>query len=148
MNMKIEDLKKGMEISSAEIQLIFKVSNQGGMRRSLKTNSLVLISNKANYIEYSRKDSTYNPYSDKWVDGVLHYTGMGKAGNQSFLYMQNKTVYNSKTNGINMYLFEVLSPSVYTFKGKVKLAKDPYIARQKDSNSKERDVCIFPLIVE
>ena len=39
----------------------------GGMRRSLTTNSLVIVS-----------DHTKELYDDKWVDDVLHYTGMGK----------------------------------------------------------------------
>ena len=37
------------------------------------------------------------------------YTGMGLIGNQDFHYMQNKTLYESRTNGVTVYLFEVFS---------------------------------------
>lgn len=40
----------------------------GGMRRSKTTNTLVIVS-----------DYTKGIYHDKWIGGVLHYTGMGKS---------------------------------------------------------------------
>ena len=44
--MEINELDTGMEISGDTLSDIFKCSKQGGMRRSLKTNTLVLISNR------------------------------------------------------------------------------------------------------
>ena len=49
----------------------FKCGNIGGMRRSKATNTLVIVS-----------DYTKGIYHDKWFGGVLHYTGMGKNGDQ------------------------------------------------------------------
>lgn len=43
----------------------------GGMRRSKTTNILVLIT-----------DYTKGIYHDKWIGGILHYTGMGKNDDQ------------------------------------------------------------------
>ena len=43
----------------------------GGMRRSKTTNTLVIVS-----------DYTKGIYHDKWIGGALHYTGMGKNGDQ------------------------------------------------------------------
>lgn len=87
MNKKIGDLIKGMEISHSELMSIFKCANNGGMRRSHQTNSLVLITDL-----FSDKN---NPYKDMTKDGIIHYTGMGQRGDQSFDFMQNKTLYHS-----------------------------------------------------
>ena len=62
----------GAVVSNAVMTEAFKVGNMGGMRRSKTTGTLVLIS-----------DNTKGLYSDKWNDGVLHYTGMGKIGDQA-----------------------------------------------------------------
>ena len=43
----------------------------GGMRYSKTTNTLVIVSDYAKGI-----------YHDKWIGGALHYTGMGKNGEQ------------------------------------------------------------------
>ena len=62
----------GAVISNAVMTEAFKVDYMGGMHRSKTTGTLVLIS-----------DNTKGLYSDKWNDGVLHYTGMGKIGDQA-----------------------------------------------------------------
>lgn len=62
-------LKIGQIIKNADIVEIFKCGNMGGMRRSRTTNTLVIVS-----------DYTKGIYHDKWIGGVLHYTGMGKNG--------------------------------------------------------------------
>ena len=61
-------LKIGQTIENAELGEIFKCSNMGGMRPSKVTNTLVIVS-----------DYTKEPYHDKWIGRVLHYTGMGKS---------------------------------------------------------------------
>lgn len=78
-------LKIGQVIENSDIVEIFKCSNMGGMRRSKATNTLVLVS-----------DYTKGIYHDKWIGGVLHYTGMGKVGNQDINRAQNKTLANYK----------------------------------------------------
>ena len=73
--MVINELRKGMVLTNNQLMEVFGCSGQGGMRRSHKTNSLVLVSNHTKSI-----------YSDRWVGDVLHYTGMGQNG--------DKVVYN------------------------------------------------------
>ena len=53
---------QGQVINNDELCEIFKCSTQGGMRRSYKTNTLVLVSNHVKSI-----------YDDKWIDNILHY---------------------------------------------------------------------------
>ena len=127
-------LKPGDEIDNDTLRAIFQVSPQGGMRRSLKTNSLVLIS-----------DHTKAIYEDKWVNNFFHYTGMGLTGEQSLSFQQNKTLVESKTNGVNLYLFEVFEEGKYVYMGEVELSDKPYLSRQPDIEKNPRDVYIFPL---
>lgn len=135
----ISDLLVGSTYSNKEITTIFKCSPQSGMRRSLKTNSLVLVS-------IHGKDSDRNPYEDRWeADGLFHYTGMGLTGNQDLRYMQNKTLYHSNVNGVNVYLFESFKKNEYIFRGEVILAKEPYTVTESDSTGAVRKVYKFPL---
>jgi len=104
------------------------------MRRSLKTNTLVIISNHVESV-----------YDDRWLGDVFHYTGMGLTGEQSLEYAQNKTLAQSNINGVLVYLLEVFAPQQYTFIGQVKLAAAPYHEKQPDSEGTVRKVWIFPL---
>lgn len=124
----------GEAISNTELARRFACSNMGGMRRSHKTNTLVLIS-----------DPYKGFYTDTWHDHILHYTGMGKTGDQSLDHAQNRTLANIPTNGVDAYLFEVFEPGEYTFIGRVELHDDPYQADQADSDGHPRRVWIFPL---
>ena len=124
----------GAVVSNAVMTEAFKVGNMGGMRRSKTTGTLVLIS-----------DNTKGLYSDKWNDGVLHYTGMGKIGDQAIDKTQNRTLAESKSNGVEVHLFEVDSPGKYTYSGVVELAGKPYQETQPDDNGNSRKVWMFPL---
>ena len=73
---------------------------------------------------------------------------MGLAGDQSLDYMQNRTLLNSNENGIDVHLFEVDKPTIYTYIGKVILSRKPYQDKQADTNGNRRNVWIFPLKLE
>lgn len=96
------ELKIGDIITNERLIEIFKCGNMGGMRRSKKTNTLVIIS-----------DHTKGLYEDKWVGDVLHYTGMGKNGDQSLTFAQNRTLAESNENGVDVHLFEVFKEKEY-----------------------------------
>ncbi|MEH7403362.1 AAA family ATPase [Gottfriedia acidiceleris] len=132
---EIEDLKKDTIISEQNLLELFKCSARGGMRRSLKTNSLVLLSFKG------RK-----PYKDAVQDKeIWKFTGMGRSGDQKIDYMQNKTLLNSNESGVKVYLFTVEN-NEYKFVDRVLLAGSPKTERQVGEDGKERDVLVFPLI--
>lgn len=128
------DLKIGDVVNNEQLRGIFKCSSQGGMRRSHKTNTLVIIS-----------DHTKSTYEDRWEGPVMHYTGMGLSGDQKIDFQQNKTLNESKSNGVGVHLFEVLKAKEYIYQGKVQLAADPYFENQPDAEGRDRRVVVFPV---
>lgn len=127
-------IKIGEELSNEEMRILFQCGNMGGMRRSKNTGTLVIIS-----------DDTKGLYKDVWKNGILHYTGMGKVGDQVLEGNQNKTLYYSNTNGVEVHLFEVLKKAIYTYRGVMILADEPYQSEQLDDKGTIRKVWIFPL---
>jgi len=134
MPMGWHGLKPGDTINNDQLCNTFQCSSQGGMRRSLKKNSLVIVSNHVESL-----------YDDRWVGNVLHYTGMGRIGDQSHTYMQNKTLYESTSNGVEVHLFEVFKAKEYTYRGQVELVDSPYQEVQPDDEGSMRKVWIFPV---
>ena len=127
-------LNPGDTIINSHLMEIFKCSPQGGMRRSRRTNTLVIVS-----------DHTRSIYEDRWIDDILHYTGMGLKGDQRIDGAQNKTLAKSQTNGVEVYLFEVFEAGNYIFRGQVELADEPYEEDQPDIHGNLSKVWIFPL---
>lgn len=70
------NIKQGDILNNNDLMNTFKCSSQGDMRKSNKTNTLILIS-----------DDTKALYEDKWYDDEFHYTGMVKSGNQRLEFM-------------------------------------------------------------
>ncbi|WP_338749822.1 HNH endonuclease [Bacillus sp. FJAT-52991] len=134
--MDISSLRSGQVIDNQQLASIFKCAPQGGMRRSLTTNSLVLV---------THADKTL--YNDRWEGEILHYTGMGQSGDQSLEFQQNKTLNNSNHSDIKVYLFEVFKEKEYTFHGEVKLIGDLYQELQDGADGASRKVWIFPIKV-
>lgn len=129
-------LRAGDTINNDQLCSIFKCAPQGGMRRSLTKNSLIIVSNHVESL-----------YEDRWVDDVLHYTGMGQSGDQSKSFAQNKTLDESNINGVEVYLFEVFKQKEYTYRGRVELAEEAYQENQPDDTDRIRKVWVFPVRV-
>ena len=130
-------LKIGEEINNDRLCEIFLCSGQGGMRKSNKTNTLVFVSKQFGRI-----------YDDRWIGETLHYTGMGLEGNQEIHLSQNKTLSQSKTNGVDLHLFEKFKEREYTYRGRIELSGEPYEERQPDLKGNIRRVWMFPLRVK
>lgn len=107
-------MNQGDIVDNDTICRAFLCSPQGGMRRSLRTKSLVLISGTKRSI-----------HMDRWDGDVFHYTGMGLLGDQSLYDGQNWTLVSSPKNGVKVYLFTSLDKNRYRFEGQVELASDP-----------------------
>lgn len=127
-------LAPGVVLNNAELMGHFRCSNNGGMRRSHATGTLVVVS-----------DHTKGLYDDRWIDDTLHYTGMGLRGPQRLDFAQNKTLAHSATNGVAIHLFEVFAPGQYSYLGEARLAGEPYQEEQPDVQGHLRTVWIFPL---
>ena len=68
----MDKLKIGSHYNNDDICNTFLCAPQGGMRRSHKTNTLVLVANH-----------TKSLYEDEWKLDTMNYTGMGSKGDQS-----------------------------------------------------------------
>ncbi|QVK21805.1 HNH endonuclease [Mycoplasmatota bacterium] len=136
---KISELILGKSYNNYEIINTFQCSEQGGMRRSHKTNTLVIVS-----------DHTKPLYDDRWdEEGVLHYTGMGKSGAMDIDFAQNRTVKESGVNSTEMHLFEVFDSSTntkYVYRGIIELYAQPYQDNQIGEDGNLRKAWIFPLL--
>jgi 5-methylcytosine-specific restriction protein A len=84
--MNPEDLYLGQVLNNNELIIAFRCGARGGMRRSHETNTLVIVSDH------------FKLYDDRWEDSILHYTGMGSTGDQSLMFMQNRTLVESNNN--------------------------------------------------
>ena len=135
---EIADLKVGDKLTNDEISMKFACAYMGGMRGSTKNKCLVLIAKHDNPL-----------YDDQWIENddgtrTLHYTGKGKVGPQK-LDGENKTLSESRTNGIKVYLFESYETNEYVYDGEVKLVADPYETNELGEDKIMRSVWKFPL---
>lgn len=106
----------------------------GGMRRSRTTNTLVIVS-----------DYTKGIYHDKWIGGVLHYTGTGKYGDQDINWVQNATLAECGHNGVDVHLFEVIDAGEYIYCGRIELVSKPYTEIQAGEDGNDISVWMFPV---
>lgn len=127
-------LKIGQILKNADIVDTFKCGNMGGMRRSKTTNTLVIVS-----------DYTKGIYHDKWIGGILHYTGMGKLGDQDINWAQNRTLAECEYNGVDVHLFEVMDAGEYIYCGRIELVSKPYMEIQPGDDGENRKVWMFPI---
>ena len=128
------ELEIGQTLKNADIVEIFKCGNMGGMRRSKTTNTLVIVT-----------DYTKGIYHDKWIGEVLHYTGMGKSGDQDIHLAQNATLAESDFNGVDIHLFEVIDAGEYIYCGRIELVSKPYTDVQPGEDGNARKVWMFPI---
>jgi 5-methylcytosine-specific restriction enzyme A len=70
---------------------------------------------------------------------------MGLSGDQTIDGNQNRRLAQSKTNGVEIHLFEVEKEKEYIYQGKVELIGEPIVDEQKDKDEIKRKVYVFPL---
>ncbi|MBZ4684242.1 MAG: hypothetical protein PWP46_2206 [Fusobacteriaceae bacterium] len=126
-------LELNQEVTNKEIAEIFQCSNQGGIRKSNKTKTIVII---AKFLDCS--------YKHKKDGDMLYFVGIGKKGDQQ-LTRQNKSLYNAEKEGYSIHCFELYEENKYIYKGEMTLAKEIFTEEQIDDNGKMREVLIFPL---
>ena len=79
------------------------------------------------------------------IGGVLHYTGMGKVGDQDIHWAQNATLAECGFNGVDVHLFEVMDVGEYIYCGRIELVSEPYIEIQPGEDGNNRKVWMFPI---
>jgi 5-methylcytosine-specific restriction protein A len=128
-------LQPGEQITNARLSGIFGCGTQGGMRRAIRTNTLVITTKLVGGL-----------YQDRWEGDVLHYTGMGLTGDQG-MRTQNVTLRDAHKTGVDVHLFENLGTDAYRYVGAVELVADPYQEQQLDEEGALRMVWMFPVRV-
>ncbi|MGA6840610.1 AAA family ATPase [Priestia megaterium] len=130
------DIKSGEIITNKKLMDIFRCGGQGGMRRSLKTNTLVLIS-----------DFTSNIYRNiEKKHGIWYFVGMGTDGNQKIEYKQNWTLYKSNENKVELHMFKKIRKDEYQYISRVLLAGEPESVAEHDNDIHSRTILLFPLL--
>ena len=104
------DLKTNEVVTSSQLANLFHVNTLRKSRFIKETNTLVLIS------DYSKGNQL-----NKWIGDTLHLTGNHKITGSTYSKLAD-----SRTNGVKIYLFQVMNPGEYTYSGSVKLSGDPY----------------------
>ncbi|MED4012947.1 AAA family ATPase [Priestia aryabhattai] len=125
----------GKSIDNKKLMEVFRCGVKGGMRRSLKTNSLVLISHFNSKIYPNTQEK----------NGLFHYVGMGQQGDQNIEFSHNKTLYNSNRNGVGLYFFKSEEKDNYYYFGRVLLVDEPKQEFTPDGFDK-RKIWVFPLL--
>lgn len=124
-----------------EVRAAFGFGLMAGINYNEEGNFMVLFMNAHN-----PSTPRNNPYLDRYDDeeGLYHYTGKGKKGNQSLTGV-NARLANSKLNGRDIHLFRQHSVGEsHQYMGLVKLEK--VISNiQPDENGRNRRVYEFLL---
>ncbi len=132
------DIQPGAELTSKELNGIFRGQEEGGMRYSRTTSSLLLVTDH-------KKFSPTSIYGDEWIDGVLHYRGTGQRGDQDIDFAGNRRLVHAAKDGTGVHLVERCGKGRYRYLGRVDLAGDPYRRNEVDVNGNMRLVWVFPL---
>jgi hypothetical protein len=132
------DIQPGTELTSKELNGVFQGQEQGGMRYSRTTNSLVLVTDH-------KKLSGTSIYGDEWIDGVLHYRGTGQRGDQSIDFAGNSRLVHAAGSDTGVHLVERKARGRYRYLGRVALAGDPYRRNELDVEGNMRLAWVFPL---
>lgn len=128
-------------LSGSDLYKYFQCANEGGMRYSSKTDTLLLITKSGSASSFGKQF-----YDDKWDEAHsrFYFTGEGRIGDQK-LTRQNKRLAEYLTNTTRLLLFEQNATNSYIFHGEVVLDGEVEKNRQLDSNGQMRLVYIFPL---
>ena len=127
-------LHPGESVDNRRLTEIFRCSPQGGLRRSLQTNSLVLI-----------WDTTQSIYLNRWREGIIHYAGIGLVGDQELHRGPNRALSELPVNEVSAFLFARYERGTYTYIGEIEPAGPPIPEHQRDRTGRLRKVWVFPL---
>lgn len=126
-------INPGEIIDNATLTRLFRVSNCGGIRRSVAANHLVLVA------DWTRTGGVAN----RWDGDVLRFVGQGK-GDQ-VLERFNKALARSQVTHEDLHLFEVNEHGRYTYRGRAVLAGEPVFEEQLGDDGRPRRVIVFPI---
>ena len=98
------DLRLGEALTNEELSRRFQCSTYGGMRRSHRTNTLVLISKGSG-----------GTYFDRWEGETFHYTGMGLTGDQRQTPPKTRLLLSLIQTVSRSFFLRTLNPTVTSY---------------------------------
>lgn len=110
-NTTIDDFVLNNVYKKNDIDLFFGGRMMSGIRYNSEENIIAIITSS---------DSLYGDYWDD--NGIFHYTGEGRNGDQSPKNHGNKVLIQSVSNGAKIYLFEKAGANRYYYRGEVCLS--------------------------
>lgn len=130
----------GDVLTEKDVHRIFECQTTFGIRMNKKNHAIVIVSDA----------TSKNTYADTWVGDTLYYTGTDAGavnGNQTLYGPGNnngalKAVWDAPDE-TTIFLFEKYVTNECTYKGVVRLAKEPYTEPRK--SNPEKTVWKFPL---
>ena len=126
-------LEKNEKLKNEKLAKLFECSRTGKIRRSAAHNCLIVVWN-------SMASS-----ADRWVDGVLGFTGAQETNDREMDNALNRALRDSRENGVPVYLFELVKANSYEYLGFAGLADAPRRESRADSDGEMRTAWVFPL---
>jgi hypothetical protein len=127
-----------MEVGSLHLRSELHVQFGGNPRAGIcptKSGLVLIFSDPA-----SGKPFGYDSH-DYLADGIYHYTGEGRVGDQLFV-RGNKAILQNR----ELLLFSRVDQKTWRFVGEVRLAEPPFLtAKAPDQKGLEREVIVFRL---
>jgi hypothetical protein len=132
-------LEPGDTIRRKELHERYGGAGQGGIEPSARTPNVFIFSD-------IRSGEKYGYIYDRWRDGVFHFTGEGRDGDQVMKF-GNRAILDHRKKRRALRVFEGAS-GIVTYQGEFELAADPfYLADAKGQFSdKARKVIVFRLV--
>lgn len=126
-------LEKNEKLKNEKLAKLFECSRTGKIRRSAAHNCLIVVWN-------SMASS-----ADRWVDGVLGFTGAQETNDREMDNALNRALRDSLKDGVPVYLFEMPKGDAYIYYGRVELAGAPRWEARVDSEGEAHAAWVFPL---
>ena len=126
-------LEKNEKLTNEKLAKLFECSRTGKIRRSAAHNCLIVVWN------------SMSSNADRWVDGVLGFTGAQEENDREMDNALNRALRDSLKDGISVYLFEMPKGGAYIYYGRVELAGTPRWEARVDSEGEAHAAWVFPL---
>jgi 5-methylcytosine-specific restriction enzyme A len=127
-------LVPGQVLTCEDLERLFTCGGESRVRGSHGGNALVVVSDLAD-----------GPAADRWEGSVLHYAGLGVSDARDLASDEERTLAESASAGVKIFLFEKFGPDRYLFDGEVTMADVPRAENRVGDDGQPRLVSVSSL---